>query len=61
MITLKRVSKQPVLAPRKENNWEKAAVFNCAAVYDGGKVHLIYRATDITSNGSQGRYINSFG
>ena len=61
MITLKRVSEQPILTPRKENNWEKAAVFNCAAIYDGGKVHMIYRATDITSNGSQGRYINSFG
>jgi len=61
MITLKRVSEQPVLAPRTENFWEKAAVFNCAAIYDGGLVHMVYRATDITSNGSQGRYINSFG
>lgn len=61
MITLKRVSEQPVLAPRTENYWEKAAVFNCAAIYDGGLVHMVYRATDITSNGSQGRYINSFG
>lgn len=61
MITLKRVSEQPVLTPRTENYWEKAAVFNCAAIYDGGLVHMVYRATDITSNGSQGRYINSFG
>lgn len=61
MIKLKRVSDQPVLAPRKGNLWEAAAVFNCAAIYEDGKVHLIYRATDITSNGSQGKYINSFG
>jgi len=61
MIKLKRVSDQPILAPKKENNWEAAAVFNCAAIYDNGLVHMIYRATDITSNGSQGKYINSLG
>ena len=61
MIRLKRLSAKPVLSPRKENTWEAGAVFNCAAIMDGGLIHLIYRATDITSNGSQGRYINSLG
>jgi predicted GH43/DUF377 family glycosyl hydrolase len=61
MIRLVRLVANPILSPRKENAWEAGAVFNCAAIYDGGLVHLIYRATDITSNGEQGQYINSLG
>jgi predicted GH43/DUF377 family glycosyl hydrolase len=49
------------LEPKPHHQWEAAAVFNCGAIYDNGLVHLIYRATDITSNGSEGKYINSFG
>jgi predicted GH43/DUF377 family glycosyl hydrolase len=55
------VSEQPVLAPSPSNPWEAAAVFNCAAIRDNGLVHLIYRATDITSNGKEGKYINNLG
>ncbi len=61
MIRLQRLSDQPILRPRPENPWEAAAVFNCAAILANGLVHLIYRATDITSNGDQGVYINSLG
>ncbi len=61
MIKLKRLSRKPVLAPKKHNFWEAGAVFNCAAIYDNGLVHMVYRATDITSNGAEGAYINSFG
>ncbi len=61
MMKLQRCFEKPILSPRKENQWEAAAVFNCAAIYDNGLVHMIYRATDITSNGSQGKYINSLG
>jgi len=61
MIKLKRLTTKPILKPKPKNHWEAAAVFNCAAIYDNGLVHLIYRATDITSNGSQGKYINSLG
>jgi predicted GH43/DUF377 family glycosyl hydrolase len=61
MIRLQRLLARPVLSPSKENSWEAGAVFNCAAILDGGLVHLVYRATDITSNGTQGRYINSLG
>jgi len=60
-IKLVRYSDKPILSPRKDNQWEAAAVFNCAAIQDNGLVHLIYRATDITSNGSQGKYINHLG
>jgi len=45
----------------EEHGWEAGAVFNCAAISHNGLVHLVYRATDITSNGSQGDYINSLG
>ena len=61
MIKLQRLSDKPILEPKPHHNWEAAAVFNTAAVFHNGLVHLIYRATDITSNGQQGKYINSLG
>jgi len=61
MIQLKRYSKEPIFSPKKENRWEAASVFNAAALYDNGLVHLIYRATDISSGGQEGAYINSLG
>jgi predicted GH43/DUF377 family glycosyl hydrolase len=61
MIKLKRLSSSPILEPISGHKWEAAAVFNTAAIKYDGKVHLVYRATDITSNGQQGRYINSLG
>ncbi len=61
MIKLKRLSNKPILSHKPANHWEKAAVFNCAAIYDNGLFHLIYRATDITSNGREGKYLNSLG
>ncbi len=60
-MKLTRLSNKPILSPKKHHPWEAAAVFNCAAIYDNGLIHMIYRATDITSNGSQGKYINSLG
>ncbi len=60
-MKLNRLSNKPILLPKMHHSWEAAAVFNCAAIYDNGLVHMIYRATDITSNGSQGRYINNLG
>ena len=61
MIKLKRLSDKPILSPKKQNSWEAGAVFNCGTIYDNGLVHMIYRATDITSNGTQGKYINKLG
>jgi len=61
MIKLDRLSTKPILEPEKHNLWEAGAVFNCAAVYKDGLFHLIYRATDITSDGGRGKYINSLG
>lgn len=61
MIQLKRLSDHPILKPKPHHNWEAAAVFNTAAFLENGLVHLVYRATDITSNGKEGKYINSLG
>lgn len=40
----KRVKNNPILEPIKENPWEAKAVFNPAAIYEEGKVRIIYRA-----------------
>ena len=61
MIKLQRLSETPVLAAEKHNDWEATAVFNCAAVQHNELIHLIYRATDVSSNGKDGAYINSLG
>ena len=41
---LKRFLQNPILKPKKENTWESKLVFNPAAVYYNGLVHLLYRA-----------------
>ncbi len=61
MIKLKRISAIPILSPIPDHAWEAAAVFNCGAVYHNGLVHMIYRATNISPNGLDGKYINNFG
>ncbi len=61
MVKLRRISKKPILTPKKEHDWEAGAVFNCAAIYDNGLVHMIYRATDIDSGGAEGKFISRLG
>ncbi len=41
---LKREEKNPILQPIEEHDWESEAVFNPAALYLNGRVHLLYRA-----------------
>jgi predicted GH43/DUF377 family glycosyl hydrolase len=43
-IKLERFPGNPVIQPSPENGWESKAVFNPAAIYEDGKVHLVYRA-----------------
>jgi hypothetical protein len=43
-IRLRRFAHNPVLRPDPEHWWESEAVFNPAAMYEGGRVHLLYRA-----------------
>jgi predicted GH43/DUF377 family glycosyl hydrolase len=41
---LERYDNNPILTANEENWWESKSVFNCASLYDGKKVHLLYRA-----------------
>ncbi len=43
-VELKRFKENPILSPRREVWWESEAVFNPAALYSDGRVHLLYRA-----------------
>ncbi len=40
----KRYVNNPIITPRAEFSWEAKATFNPAALYLGGKFHLVYRA-----------------
>lgn len=46
MYRLKRLSSKPILMPDKRHEWEKASVFNAAAIYKDGLIHMFYRASD---------------
>ena len=39
-----RFTENPILSPLKKHAWESKCAFNPAAIYLGGKVHIIYRA-----------------
>lgn len=41
---LHRFEGNPIIRPRPEHAWESRATFNPAAIYEGGKVHILYRA-----------------
>lgn len=43
-LQLNRMEQNPVIKPNTDNFWESKQVFNAAAVYEQGKVHLVYRA-----------------
>ncbi|MBI4235452.1 hypothetical protein HY604_04080 [Candidatus Peregrinibacteria bacterium] len=43
-ITLERAKENPIIVPNKANSWESKLVFNPAALYIQGKVHILYRA-----------------
>lgn len=43
-LDLYKVPENPVLSPNKDNHWEAFNTFNPAALYEDGKVHLLYRA-----------------
>ena len=50
-LALERFAGNPILKPVSKNAWETKAVFNPAAIYEGSKVHLLYRAigeTDVS-------------
>jgi predicted GH43/DUF377 family glycosyl hydrolase len=53
---LERYENNPILGPNRANWWESKAVFNCATLYDGSKVHMLYRAV-----GEYRNYISRIG
>jgi predicted GH43/DUF377 family glycosyl hydrolase len=62
---LKRFDGNPIIAPIPEHAWESQCTFNPAALYEGGTVHVLYRAmsADNTSvmgyaSSSDGLHIN---
>ena len=60
-MKLTRISNKPIFTANPPNEWEAAAVFNCAAVYENGLYHMVYRATDIGGHKQYGRYVSSLG
>ena len=47
---LERFQGNPILRPDSGNWWETKAVFNPAAIYEGNKVHILYRAIGETDH-----------
>jgi predicted GH43/DUF377 family glycosyl hydrolase len=50
-LVLERFAENPILKPNLGHSWETKAVFNPAAIYEAGKVHILYRAigdTDVS-------------
>lgn len=43
-MKLKRFINNPVLRPKRQNDWESRLVFNPAVVFENGLFHLLYRA-----------------
>jgi len=43
-LRFKRAEENPLLVPLPEHEWESMAVYNPAAMYEDGKVHIVYRA-----------------
>jgi predicted GH43/DUF377 family glycosyl hydrolase len=41
---LRRFEGNPIITPIAEHAWESQATFNPAAIYEGGRVHILYRA-----------------
>jgi len=44
MIKLTRFTKNPIIKPRSDIWWEANCVLNPGVIYDGKKIHMLYRA-----------------
>ena len=53
-VKLERFKGNPIITPNPNNRWESQHIFNPAAIYEGGRVHLLYRAMDDKSVSSLG-------
>ena len=67
MFRLERLKDKPILTSIEKHEWEKAAVFNAATIYEDGKVHLFYRASnnkfilDTEKPESKNKFVSSIG
>ena len=43
-LKFKRYIENPIITPIKQHSWESRATFNPAAIYEAGKIHILYRA-----------------
>lgn len=43
-LKLKKSETNPIISPNSKNTWEAFNTFNPAALYEGGRVHIVYRA-----------------
>lgn len=43
-VVLERFEENPIIEPILKHAWESQYTFNTAAVYEGGRIHLVYRA-----------------
>jgi predicted GH43/DUF377 family glycosyl hydrolase len=39
-----RYEGNPIIVPRKKLDWQRRGTFNPAAIYEGGKIHILFRA-----------------
>ena len=44
VFSLEKIKENPILEPNPNRPWESKATFNPAALYEKGKVHIVYRA-----------------
>lgn len=58
-LSLERFASNPIIRPDANHRWETKAAFNAAVLYEGGKVHILYRAIGETSVSVLG-YASSF-
>ncbi|MBU0978438.1 MAG: hypothetical protein ABIJ33_01890 [Patescibacteria group bacterium] len=54
ILKLVRYHKNPVLEPVKTEAWRAQAVFNSAAIFEAGQVHLLYRAMSLDNTSTIG-------
>jgi len=60
MSLIQRYEGNPILSPIASHAWESLMVYNCAAIYVGGKVHILYRARPAPDGVSRLGYVSSF-
>ncbi len=46
-LHLKRALNNPIITPSQYPNWESQATFNPSAIYNDGKIHIVYRAVGL--------------